>query len=95
MLPCLTVDDWLQSDSRTWHTCFQCHYSRRDEAACHTLVNSKGRTPSFCRPQKRFNIVDVGNYAAQIAWWFSFFRPKQFLFISHAELQHAEGRREV
>lgn len=58
-------------------------------------MKSKGRAAPFCRSKKRFNIVDIGNYAAQVAWWFSFFRPNQFLFISHAELQHAEGRLEV
>lgn len=85
----------VQSKSRTWHTCFQCHYSRHDEGICDGVASGEKYAAPFCRRKKGFNIVDVGNYAAQLAWWFSFFRPGRFLIISHAELQHVEGRLEV
>eukprot|EP00892_Ulva_mutabilis_P006828 jgi/Ulvmu1/4517/UM002_0243.1 len=84
-----------KSYARTWHTCFQCHYSRYDEDACNGAASQEEYGAPFCRSRRGFNIVDVGNYAAQIAWWFSFFRPGRFLFLSYAELQHAEGRREA
>lgn len=56
---------------------------------------SKKNITATCHGQLQFSIIDVGNYAAQIAWWFSFFHPRQFLFISYSELQHVHGRHEV
>ena len=85
----------VQSSTRTWHSCFQCLYSHVDESHCAALSLDDRAAFDRCHGARGFNMLDVSNYAPQLAWWLNFFRPEHFLIISSQELRDEGGRLEV
>jgi hypothetical protein len=85
----------VQSKSRTWHSCFQCHYSHVDLGQCRYLSDSDRMRFPLCSKTYGFNMLDVSNYAAQLAWWLAFFPPERFIVVSSQELRNEESRIKV
>jgi hypothetical protein len=87
--------DAMQSQQRTWHSCFQCHYSHIDQDRCQELSEEEGRIFKQCQQHFGFGMLDVGQYAAQLAWWLNFFPPERFLVVSSLELRDDASRLKV
>jgi hypothetical protein len=66
-----------------------------DQEACGEL-NADERTQfPRCHSLPGYNTVDVGNYAAQLAWWLAFFPADRFLILASQELREPSGRKRV
>ena len=85
----------MQSNNKTWHSCFQCHYSHVDSNACTSLNERDRQLLQQCNNHFGFGALSVSNYAAQLAWWLNFFTPDRFLIISSRELRDEENRLKV
>lgn len=85
----------LQSNNKTWHSCFQCHYSHVDINACTSLNERDRQLLEQCNQHFGFGALSVSNYAPQLAWWLNFFTPDRFLIISSQELRDEDNRMKV
>lgn len=70
---------------KTWADCFRCSFSFIDDELCTGPPDSQ---PSPCSASP-FLTLSVGDYAAQLAWWFAFFPPESFKIILSYDLHHA------
>lgn len=87
--------EFMQSNNKTWHSCFQCHYSHVDSSACNSLNDRDRQLLEQCNQHFGFGMLSVSNYAAQLAWWLNFFTPDRFLIISSQELRDEESSMKV
>lgn len=73
----------LGDGRKTWNDCFRClGYNPKARDVCHN------RPFQFRGPNRKAScfpfgeqMVSRGLYAAQLAWWFSFFSPENFVII--------------
>jgi hypothetical protein len=79
------------SDSTSWWDCHKCGFSfiarfQPDiKTKCQALrLSGPPEFRNCALPHYRF--IDHGLYAAQLAWWLSFFPPERFLIISAWQL---------
>ena len=70
-------------------------YSHVNQTYCDSLSEIDQQRFERCRNSRGFNMLDVSNYAAQLAWWLSFFPPERFIVVSSLELRHQESRLKV
>lgn len=85
----------MQSNNKTWHSCFQCHYSHVDNLACTLLDDRDRKLFKQCDGHFGFGKVSVSNYAAQLAWWLNFFSPDRFLIVSSDVLRDKDSSLQV
>jgi hypothetical protein len=90
------VDLCLQSDERTWHSCFGCWFSFVNLTSCGLQLQSLTDSEyDGCVDESSFDPLDVSNYAAQLAWWLSFFPAERFLVLPSSALRNSAKQTEV
>ena len=89
---------------KTWHECHRCRYSHVFLPACDGLFGKHLVDDTFtpCERARAGRGLDVshavigaGQYAAQLAWWLSFFPADRFLLVTTHQLRDAAARVEV
>jgi hypothetical protein len=77
----------------TWADCWRCVFGVA-EHLCDDLQDDEKKAVGGCPPSSLLT-THVSLYAAQIAWWLSFFPPDRFLFLMSKDLQDPDGAMEV
>lgn len=84
---------WLQVEDpeqrKTWNDCWRCDHF---VYSCKLLSHDEAHGLGGCRQNviphvPTMPLTQYGLYAAQIAWWMSFFPPETFLILTREELQ--------
>jgi len=86
----------LQGSGKTWADCFRCQFSHLSTEHCppNTTAANAAVLPAPCSAPS-FITLDVGNYAAQLSWWFAFFPPDRFLVLLSTDLKAREESAQV
>eukprot|EP00892_Ulva_mutabilis_P011466 jgi/Ulvmu1/8692/UM047_0032.1 len=77
--------------THSWGNCWRCSYAIIDRHACERL----GVSPEACRSLSGVHPAFLSYYAAQIAWWLSFFPPERFLIITSQQLHDPKQQVQV
>lgn len=78
----------------TWADCWKCLHSI-PKFMCPKLTEEDTAALGGCPPSPALPTTHVSLYAAQIAWWLSFFPPDRFLILKSSDLHDPDGAMEV
>eukprot|EP00892_Ulva_mutabilis_P004942 jgi/Ulvmu1/281/UM001_0285.1 len=83
--------------NRTWAECFGCVYGGVHRAACRALPHSAKAAFAPCAggEAERLDLLAVGQYAAQLASWLSYFPADRFLILTSDQFQGAAAAGKV
>eukprot|EP00892_Ulva_mutabilis_P004466 jgi/Ulvmu1/2391/UM131_0002.1 len=82
---------YSEDATHTWGDCWGCVFSNVDKSACDRLAVSK----KACDSIKGMRPAFMSYYAAQIAWWLSFFPPDRFLIITSQQLHNPDQQVQI
>jgi hypothetical protein len=79
-------------DRRTWGDCWRCEHF---VYACKLLSHVESQALGGCAHNRiphvaTMPLTQYGLYAAQIAWWLSFFPPESFMIVTREELRDSK-----
>lgn len=86
-----------EKDRLTWNDCWKCEHFVYE---CTMLNDLEKEALGGCNYTSIPHVPTVpltqyGLYAAQIAWWLSFFPPEQFMILTQEEIEDSDSALDV